>query len=78
MYLASKTFSDVRTFVNVGISWNILACHHILRQLCEKFPAKGRVVYLAFLDLEKGYARVDSKALWQVVNIYGVRGSSCG
>ena len=36
----------------------------VVRQLCEKFPAKGREVYFAFMDLEMAYDRVDRRALW--------------
>ena len=46
----------------------------VVRLSCEKFLAKGRKVYFAFMDLEKAYDRVDRKALWQVVSIYGVGG----
>ena len=44
----------------------------VVKQLHEKFLAKGRDVYFAFMDLEKAYDRVDRKALWQVLSIYGV------
>ena len=46
----------------------------VVRQLCEKFLAKGKDVYVAFMDLEKAYDRVDRRALWQVVSLYGVGG----
>ncbi len=29
-------------------------------------------MYAAFMDLEKAYVRVDRKALWNVLKIYGV------
>ena len=45
-----------------------------VRQLCEKFVAKGRDVYWAFMDLEKAYDRVDREAMWQVLRVYGVGG----
>ena len=45
-----------------------------VRQLCEKFLAKGREVYWAFMDLEKAYDRIDRVALWQVLRMYGVGG----
>ncbi len=31
-------------------------------------------MYAAFMDLEKAYDRVDRKALWNVLKIYGVGG----
>ena len=46
----------------------------VLRQMCEKFLAKGKEVYVAFMDLEKAYDRVDRRALWQVASLYGVGG----
>ena len=49
-----------------------------VRQLCEKFLAKGREVYYAFMDLQKADDRVDRRALWQVVSIYGVGGNLRG
>ena len=47
----------------------------IVRQICEKYMAKSKDVYFAFLDLEKAYDRVDREALWKVLRIYGVGGS---
>ena len=46
----------------------------VVRQLCEKFPAKRWEVYFAFMDLEKAYNRMDRRALWQVVSVFGVGG----
>ena len=49
----------------------------VVRQMCEKFLGKGKElkeVYMAFMDLEKAYDRVDRRALWQVVSLYGVGG----
>ena len=46
----------------------------IVRTVCEKYMAKGKDVYFAFMDLEKAYDRVDRNALWSVLNIYGVGG----
>ena len=40
----------------------------VVRQLCEKFLAKEREVYFAFMDLEKAYDKIDRKASWQVVS----------
>ena len=36
----------------------------IVRTVCEKYMAKGKDVYIAFMDLEKAYDRVDRNALW--------------
>ena len=46
----------------------------VLRQLCEKMKEKGKRVWVAFMDLEKAYDRVDRDALWQVMRIYGIGG----
>ncbi len=45
-----------------------------VRQVCEKYVAKGKDVYWAFMDLEKVYDRVDRDAMWQVLRLYGVVG----
>ena len=46
----------------------------IVRQICEKYLAKNKDVYFAFLDLEKAYDRVDRDALWRVLRLYGIGG----
>ena len=46
----------------------------VVRQICEKALAKGMDVFWAFMDLEKAYDRVDRKALWEVLQIYGIGG----
>src|SRR5215469_12641453 len=45
-----------------------------IKCLCEKFREKGRDVYIAFMDLEKAYDRVDREALWVILSKYGIRG----
>ncbi len=35
---------------------------------------KDKMLYAAFMDLEKAYDRVDREALWSVLRIYGVGG----
>ena len=46
----------------------------VVKPLCEKFLARGKEVYFAFMNLEKAYDRVGRRALWQVVILYGVVG----
>ena len=41
-----------------------------VRQLCKKYLGVNREVYMAFMDLEKAYDRIDRNALWQVLRIY--------
>ena len=43
----------------------------IVRQICEKYLGKGKDVYFAFLDLEKGY---DRDAMWNVLRLNGIGG----
>ena len=35
-----------------------------VRKLCEKYLGLNREVYMAFMDLEKAYDRIDKNALW--------------
>ena len=42
--------------------------------MIERFLEKSRKLYIAFMDLEKAYDRVDRTALWKVLEIYGVGG----
>ncbi|XP_076031278.1 uncharacterized protein LOC143019503 [Oratosquilla oratoria] len=50
----------------------------VVRQICEKAIGKGKDVFWAFMDLEKAYDRVDRKALWEVMQIYGIGGKLLG
>ena len=36
----------------------------IVRQMQEKYNAKGKTLYLSFVDLEKAFDRVPRKVLW--------------
>ena len=45
-----------------------------VRCLSEKYLEKHKDVYVAFMDLEKAYDRVDREALWQLLSVYGVGG----
>ena len=46
----------------------------VMIQLREKFWAKVKDLFMAFMDLEKTYDRLDRDALWQVLRLYGVGG----
>ena len=46
----------------------------VVRQGCEKYLAKGKDSFWAFMDLEKAYDRVDRGALWRMLSLYGVGG----
>ena len=45
-----------------------------VKTIVERYIGKRRKLYAAFMDLEKAYDRVDRKALWDVMKIYGVGG----
>ncbi len=45
-----------------------------VRMLVEEYLGKDRKLYAAIMDLEKAYDRIDRKALWDVLKIYGVGG----
>jgi len=45
-----------------------------LKEMCEKYLGNGRDLYVAFMDLEKAYDKIDRKAMWQVLQVYGVGG----
>ena len=44
----------------------------ILRQLQEKYLAKHKVIYFAFVDLEKAFDRVPRKVIWWALRTVGV------
>ena len=45
-----------------------------MRQVIEKVIEKDKVVYAAFVDLEKAYDSVSRSKLWVALKDYGVRG----
>ena len=46
----------------------------VLRQLSEKLLEKKRRLFVAFMDLEKAYDKVERDGMWQVMRINGVGG----
>ena len=44
----------------------------ILRQLQEKYLAKQKVLYFAFVDLEKAFYRVPRKVIWWALRTVGL------
>ncbi len=45
-----------------------------MRQVCEKYLAKGKEVLWAFIDLKKAYDRIDREGLWTVLRLYWLAG----
>ena len=46
----------------------------VMKQMSEKFICKNKELYVAFMDLEKAYDRIDRNAMWRVLRGYGVNG----
>merc|ERR1712002_206763 len=46
-----------------------------LKQVSEKYIAKGRNLHVAYMDLEKANDRVDRDAMWKVLRMYGIDGN---
>ena len=46
----------------------------VVRQGCEKYLAREKESFWAFMDLEKAYDRVDREALWRMLSLYGIGG----
>ncbi len=45
-----------------------------MKRLVEEYLGKDKMLYAAFMDLEKACDRVYREALWSVLKIYGVSG----
>ena len=39
-------------------------------QVCEKYLVYGKVVFLAFMDLDKSYDTIDRHDMWQMLRVY--------
>ena len=46
----------------------------LMKQMSEKFVDKNKSLYVAYIDLEKAYDRVDREAMWRVLGMYGING----
>ena len=46
----------------------------VVRQVCEKYLANGKDVFVAFMDFEKAYDTIDRHGMWQIIRLYGVGG----
>ena len=45
-----------------------------MKQMSEKFVDKNKSLYVAYMDLEKAYDRVDRETTWCVLGMYGTNG----
>ena len=45
-----------------------------VRLVCEKYPANGKDVFWAFMELEKTYDTINRHGIWQMLRVYGVGG----
>ena len=46
----------------------------VMKQMSEKFYGKNKSLYVAYMDLEKAYDRIDRDAMWRVLSMYGING----
>ena len=46
-----------------------------VKQLSEKYVGKGKDLFVAYMDLEKAYDRIDRDAMWRVLRMYGINGN---
>ncbi len=44
----------------------------VMKKVVEEYLGKDKKLYVACMDLEKAYDRVDREALWSVLKIYSV------
>ena len=46
----------------------------VMKQMREKFVDKNKCLYVAYMDVEKGYDRVDRDAMWRAMGMYRING----
>ena len=46
----------------------------VMKQMSEKFVDKNKSLYVAYMNFEKAYDRVDREAMWHVLGMYGING----
>ena len=44
----------------------------VIRELSVRFESKGKDMYVAYMDLEEVYDRIDRNAMWRVLEMYGI------
>ena len=45
-----------------------------IRQVCEKYPANGKDVFWAFMNLAQTFDTIDRHGMWQMLRVCGVGG----
>ena len=43
-----------------------------VRLTCEKYPANGKCVFWALMDLKEAYDMIDLDVIWHMLKVYGV------
>merc|ERR1711872_852032 len=46
----------------------------VMKQMSEKFVDRSKCLYIAYMDLEKAYDRIDRDAMWRILSMYGING----
>ena len=46
-----------------------------MRNVVEKYLEKNKEVFMAYMDLEKAYDRINREGLWDCLRVYGVGGN---
>ena len=45
-----------------------------MKPMSEKFVDENKILYVAYMDLEKVYGKVDRETTWRVLGMYGIDG----
>ena len=46
----------------------------VMKQMSEKFVDKNKSLYVAYMNFERAYDRVDTDTMWHVLGMYGING----
>ena len=46
----------------------------VMKQISEKFVDKNKCLYVAYMDLDIAYERVDKEPMWRVLGMCGING----
>ena len=56
------------------LAGDVLIRFFVMKQMSEKFVGKNKCLYVAYMNGEKAYDRVDRDAMWRVLGMYGING----